>query len=240
MATKTIKVQGHAGAKATASAIADTRYSFSAQFIRGAAKFAKLSRDIEADVRDPPGEEAKSDHRAFVVAAVMQSCAGLEAEIAEVAAHGPGHHLGSNGVDARARDFLQPMEDMINGQGVLERYQLVLHLLGKDKFDKGSEPFQSAALLVRLRNELVHYKSRWGADMASVTLFDSLRQLKHRKPPFVSEHSNFFPHQCLGADCALWSVRVALDFIGDFYKRLGVACHLAAYRPAILALLSQE
>src|SRR3972149_3207508 len=75
--------------------------------------------------------------------------------------YGPGHPLGSNGLDSEARNFLAPVADIIDGESVLERYQLVLHLRGKRRLDRGEEPWQDTALVVRVRNELVRYKSRW-------------------------------------------------------------------------------
>jgi hypothetical protein len=49
--------------------------------------------------------------------------------------------------------------------------------------DRGTQPWQDADLLVRLRNELVHYKSKWGQEMEKLKL-SSLKQL-HPCPPFV-------------------------------------------------------
>ncbi len=118
--------------------------------LRGAALFANLSREIENRLDDLPDEDVRSDHRAFVVAAVMQSCAGLQSEITDLVAHGPGYHLGSNGIDTRARDFLQPLKELFDARPVLEQYQLVLHLLGKNRFHRGKQPFQWAELLVNL------------------------------------------------------------------------------------------
>jgi hypothetical protein len=140
-------------------------------------------------------------------------------------------------VDASARDYLNPIAEFIDDQQTLERYQIVLHLLRKEKFDPGRQPFQSTALLVRLRNELVHYKSKFGKEMNSVKLFEALRQLKHARPPFASPYSNFFPHHCLSADCAVWSARTALAFIDAFYEKLGIRSPLESHRVDILGLL---
>src|SRR5258706_10562543 len=85
-------------------ATADTRYSFTAQFLRGGAIFARRAHEIETSAN--VSEELRSEHVACVVGAVTQAAAALEAEIYEILTHGPGHHLGSNGINATARDFL--------------------------------------------------------------------------------------------------------------------------------------
>src|SRR5262245_7012714 len=92
----------------------DSRYSFTAQFLRGAGIFAKRAREIESTSGSPAAEEITSEHRALVVAAIMQSSAALEAEISEVADYGPGHHLGSNGLDASTGDSLYPLAEFID------------------------------------------------------------------------------------------------------------------------------
>jgi hypothetical protein len=210
-----------------------TRYSFTAQFIRGSAFFATQARLLEDANRESAAEPVVSDHRAFVVGAVVQCAAALEAEIAEVVRHGPGHQLGSDGIDAVARAFLEPLGDVIEGESTLRQYEVVLHLLKRPGMDRGTFPFQPAALLIRLRNELIHYKSKWGPEMESEGLFTALQQLGFEKPPFESPTTNFFPHRCLSASLASWSVMSTVAFIDGFYSRLGVQSSLKPYMDRI-------
>jgi len=213
-------------ARVTAMATADTRYSFTAQFLRGAAIFTRRAHEI--DLSEHVSEELQSEHRACVVGAITQAAAALEAEIYEVLVHGPGHHLGSNGTDVTAREFLLPLANTIDGEPTLRRYELVLHLLHKPAFDRGAQPHQRANLLIGLRNELIHYKSKWGEQMDCASIFKRLQDLKFDKPTFMSTHTNFFPHQCLSASLASWSVTTGVDFINAFYKNLSVASPLTA------------
>jgi hypothetical protein len=214
--------------RATARATADTRYSFTAQFLCSSAIFARRCAKIEAGVE--PDEQTRTEHRGLVTAAIMQATAAVEAESAEVLSHGPGHHLGSNGVDIASRDFLAPLAEMIDRQQEpLERYQGILHLLHKAPLDRGEQPWQDMAILIKLRNQLTHYKSQWGQQMEGKDLFKSLQKLRLKKPPFIPTNTNFFPHQCLSAGCAAWSVRTAVKFINVFYERLEVRSPLTAY-----------
>ena len=212
---------------ARATATADTRYSFTAQFLRGGAIFARRAREIDAS--ENVSEELRSEHVACVVGAVTQAAAALETEIYEVLIHGPGHHLGSNGIDMTARDFLLPLAATIDGEPTLRRYELVLHLLHKPAIDRGAQPHQGADLLISLRNELIHYKSKWGEQMDRANIFKRLQELKFDKPTFMSSQTNFFPHRCLNASLASWSVTTGVDFINAFYKNLSVASPLAAH-----------
>jgi hypothetical protein len=211
----------------TVRATADTRYSFTAQFLRSSAIFARRCAAIE---RADPDEETRTEHRGLVTAVIMQCTAAVEAESAELMIHGPGYHLGSDGIDRRGRDFLVPLAELIDRQEVMERYTTILHLLGKRPLSKGNKPSQHMATLVKVRNELVHYKSQWGKDVKRKDLFKALQQLHLSKPPFVSLDTNFFPHQFLGAACAAWSVRTAVTFLNTVYERLEIISPLDLYR----------
>jgi hypothetical protein len=79
---------------------------------------------------------------------------------------------------------------------------------------------------IRVRNELVNYKSKWGKEMEGQKLYKTLQHLHLAKPPFVGEGSNFFPHQFLSAACAAWSVRTAVAFLNGFYDHIGIESRL--------------
>lgn len=213
-------------ARATATAEVDVRYSFTAQYLVGSAMLARRCAEIERAHPDNADEPTWTEHRALVTAVVMQCAAAVEAESAELTIHGPGNHLGSDGMDRKAHEFLAPLADFIDDQDALTRYKVILHLLGKAPMPEGEQPWQDMAVLVRLRNELIHYKSRWGQEMERQKFFTTLQHLRLPKPPFVPEGSIFFPHLLLGAACAAWSVRTAVAFINRFYDRMGIESRL--------------
>lgn len=210
------------------------RSSMTAQFLMAAALQACAAAEMESRPPATVTDEDRVAHRGFVVGAIMQSTAALECEIREVMEYGPGHHLGSNGIDAEARDFLLPISELIDTQAVLERYGTVLHVLRKASLDRGKQPWQDVALVVRLRNELVHYKSRWGDELEKSKLIQSLRDKKHPKPSFIEGSANFFPHECLSASCASWGVQACIAFMDAFYNNLGFAGRLDPYRTRIV------
>ena len=208
----------------TGTVTADARYSFTAHFLHAAAIFVRRAYEIEAVTSH--NTEQITEHRGYVVGAVMQSVAALEAEIYEVTAHGPGHHLGSNHIDAKAREFLVPLVDLIDNQDVLERYHLVLHLLQKGSLARDSALWENTLLLIRLRNALVHYKSQWGRDI-SPKLLAGLQKLALPRPPFISRHEFFFPNQCLSAARGAWAVDTSFKFLTTFYELLGFPAPIA-------------
>jgi hypothetical protein len=214
---------------ASATATADVRSSLTAQFLMAAGMQARSAGEIEGREPRSVTEDEKTYHRGLVVGAIMQAVAALECEIWEVMTYGPGHHLGSNGIDSNARNLLEPLSEMIDAESILDRYRFVLHILQKPAMNSGQQPWQDAALAIRLRNELVHFKSRWGAELERSKMLRALEEKKHPKAPFI-EATNFFPHRCLNAACALWAVRSCIAFLDAFYVNLGVPDRLDAYR----------
>jgi hypothetical protein len=214
---------------ATVTADVDVRYCFAAQFLCASAIFARRCAEVERGHPDHPDEALRTEHRGLVTAAVMQCAAAVEAESAELTLHGPGNHLGSDRLDRKAHEFLRPLADVIDDQDALTRFEVILHVLGKPPLTEGEQPWQDMALLVRLRNELVHYKSRWGRQMEGQKLYKSLQHLRLPKPPFVAANANFFPHQLLGAACAAWAVRTAVTCLNDFYARMGIESRLKPF-----------
>lgn len=211
----------------------ETRYSFVGQHLEASAIFVRRLQEMEA-LPLPIDEVTRCEHRGLVCAVILQCATALEAEAHEVCTHGPASHLGSNGTDHHSKAFLLPLADVIGRQSTLDRFELILHVLRKPAFDRGKEPFQSAALVVRLRNELTHYKSRWGDDMASDRLFAALKSLRHQPPPFTAPSMNFFPHLCLSAACAAWALHSIVDFLDRFYQFLGVPSRFETYRARLL------
>jgi hypothetical protein len=117
----------------------DARYSFTAQFMFGAAFQARSARAIERCEPRKVTALDKMKHRAHVVAAV-QAAASLESEAWEFAYH----RLGA----APAAS--------IDRKKTLERFQAILQQLGKPPLSRGTQPWQRAAVVIELRNECVH------------------------------------------------------------------------------------
>jgi hypothetical protein len=224
--------EGRAQGKATVIGISDVRYSFTAQFLCSSAIFARRCAEIEQAHPSSPDDLTKTEHLGLVTSAIMQSTAAVEAESAELTKHGPGHHLGSNGVDSKALALLAPRAEDIDRLRPLERYKIILCILQRQPLAKDNQPWRDMATLIKLRNEITHYKSNWRAveSNGSKRLFQTLRNLKLSKPCFIPSGSSFFPHQLLGAECAKWSVHTAVAFIDAIYERLGVESPLKSYK----------
>lgn len=220
----------------TDTASAQVRYTFTLQFIESAASFVRKAGAIEDGYVGGISDQQWADHRGFVSTAIMQCAAALETEAHEICTYGPGSHLGSGHTDEEAKKFLNPLADVVDAQETLSRYRLILHVLKKQGLEPGHDPYQSAALVVRLRNEITHYKSHWDDKMARSSLLRSLEALRHKPPPFTVSGHTFFPHRCLSAQCGAWAVKSTIAFLDKVYEQLGVPSRFNGVRERLVVV----
>lgn len=212
----------------SSNACIEVRYSFTHQYLDGAQLFALDAALIENST-EAIASETIVRHRALVTSSIIQSIAALESEAFEILTRGPGHHKGSNGINKTMGDFLRPLENIIDKLPVLERFENILHLTNKPALNRGASAFQNMDLAIKLRNEIVHYKSKWEDEFEQSKFFTQLQSKRFRCPPFISKDCSFFPHQVLGSDCAQWCVKSVIIFLSEFYHALGFPCRMTRY-----------
>lgn len=135
-----------------------TRDYSSTHFLWAARHFASLAAQIE---RAPRGA-FDIELRAFVLASVQMSVGFLEASVNEVFQDAvDGHepyleHLPPEAVRRMAQVWLPPY----NGERsqALDKYQILLDCCDAARLDPGVMPFQAAQRVVRVRNEIAHFR----------------------------------------------------------------------------------
>ncbi len=186
---------------------------------------AELAYRIEENCKD--GDETPFFiHRALVKNSVISSVCALEANINEwfssfesiakeaSAKAGVINQLWSLGIPRTAK------------YSIIEKYQIALTLLGVEKLNPGTNPYQSAKKIVKLRNALVHYEPTFEPDsnqsqkgeFKSHSLGKELAGLFELNP-VCAEWAPMWPTKLLGAGCAKWCSETALDFMEEFHRR---------------------
>ena len=85
-------------------------------------------------------------------------------------------------------------------------------------------------------NELLHYKSATNVEFERKRLSSELLKLGHTRPTgWGSSGLSYFPFDCFMADCAAWAVETCVEFINEFYARIGVPSSLDAYADRLCA-----
>lgn len=143
------------------------RAYFSAQAILAATRSARLADDIESDHPGDWGDPHVSEHLQAVTSAIVYSATFLEAlvnewytDAAEPNAGG-GDGIGrSRGLEARTVDLMAGWRQRTGRQHVppLLKYQFLLLFADRSQLDEAEEPYQSADLVVKLRNRIIHFE----------------------------------------------------------------------------------
>ena len=155
-----------------------TREHWAGLLLLSAANLARMSYAIEQEMLAGSRSESNAlQHRACVIGATFTSVAFLEATANECfadAAEAPAfNEAGFNvpfGIIAGSLDGLS--EEAIHRLGnswnlgvprrasypILDKFEIALALADKEPFDRGAKPYQEVRLLVKLRNEWIHYE----------------------------------------------------------------------------------
>lgn len=214
--------------------------SYALTHLLSAALHARNSGAIEDSFASEPelGLRFHSDNEAFVISAVFHSVAFLEATINEFFVH-----LAEDSYEDFRKIYDKEICDQIKhmwkmkipqtaAYPTLQKYDIALVLCRKAPSEKGVEPYQSAELLVKLRNYLIH------AEPEIHTLFTigNIEGTKNSRPGLVEGLKNkfpenklmagfgnaFFPYKCLGHGCAAWAVESSIAFTDKFFSELGL------------------
>jgi len=183
----------------------------------------------DSTVREAQGGELQPfdiRNRAYVLTAVTASVSFLEAAVNELyqdAADEHPSHVSTLEIQC-SRLMAAVWTATERGQRLetLRKYDLALACAGQFDFDRGSQPYQDVALLIRLRNYLIHYRPHdVGGDEES-RLGTQLRQRGIAGSILMEGLGNpWFPDHALGAGCAQWAWRAARCFVDEFSSRMG-------------------
>src|SRR5262249_7027465 len=95
-------------------------------------------------------------------------------------------------------------------------------LTDREPLAAGTEPFQSAKLLVELRNILAHFRPATMSLSDANSLQSKFLSKFSENVLMVGSGNPYFPDKCLGAGCAGWAVESAKDFADQVFGRLNV------------------
>lgn len=223
------------------AAILTTRVSMSANVMKrsymsythhhGAKLFTRLAKEREAAIA--PGDfPLDQDLQCYVIGSVYCSVGFMEAFINEVfqdahdnspsriAAFTPGAHGVMLGIWALSE------EDGKHSK-TLSKYQLALRLAGQTEFLKGEDPYQSAALLIELRNFLTHYKpkSLGIGEAGKHEVYELESKLTGRfasNPHMQGTGNSWFPDKAIGLGMAEWALKSSRGLVNSFIQRVGM------------------
>jgi hypothetical protein len=200
------------------------RSYFSSDYLWAAIHFAEQAKTIEQQNSGPARKDPT--HRAYVIGAIVESCAGIEAAINEVfvdVSDEEESYVGPLSDDAKRLLKWQWGSGKADQLPVLDKFNAVLVAAAQEPFDSGAQPYQDAALLIELRNYLMHYKPHWVAEDLPHRLEGRLKSARFAANALMTGSGNaFFPDHALGAGCAIWATSTARKFLDEFCRQSGL------------------
>jgi hypothetical protein len=214
-----------------------TRNYFSTYQLWAAENCAARAAEIEAS--RSIGSPFEIEHRANVLGAITMSVGFLEAMVNEVFADAADHHgIQKDGTLAplseRTRELMGTWWDL-TGEGwerLLQKCQLLLLFADQPRLSTNAQPYQDAALLLNLRNVIVHYRPQ------TVSAADAphrlAKRLRHRFPdnPLTFPSVAWWPDHALGAGCAAWACKTARALADEVTSRLGISANYQVLQAA--------
>jgi hypothetical protein len=182
--------------------------------------------------------------RSFVLGAVVASWAFLESNVNELF-EDASHYEPASALAAEARTGLTPelhknlsaLSRHVERIPTLEKYEIALKLSGVAPVPSGAEPGQSASLLRRVRNRVLHYRPysvRDGVPEADDARLSNSMEGRVELPEWDRGDGALFPTRIICPGLAKWCIAAAVQFADDFSRRSGVDGVYAHVRPAWL------
>jgi hypothetical protein len=219
------------------------RTDFSISHILAAAYFARLSWQVEKTYDGKWSDNLFHEHRAYVTGCVLSAISFLEAKANELFADTVDNPEAVKELNQGAKDLMSDMWKLgvprTGRYSIPEKFQIALVMARKELFDRSRRPYQDVALLVRLRNALVHYEPKWvtcvSPDIEALTVQNLEKNLlgKFELNPLKGRADPFFPDRCLGHGCAKWAVTSCIEFADEFFSRMGLPRPYDHIRPRL-------
>jgi hypothetical protein len=195
------------------------RYNFAIQHMNSAISFAKLCYKTEQENAQSKFGSFFDELRSYVSATVFSTVASLEAYANELFADAKDGFISLADLDT---SIINTVWDLSEEKSILDKYQVILSLCGREKLVPSSEPYQSIQTLIRVRNALTHYKPEWGNDQYDHEKIGKQLKGKFKLSHFLGNNDPIFPMRCMSYGCAHWSVNSSINFVAEFSRLAGL------------------
>jgi len=151
-----------------------------------------------------------------------------------------------------ARHFSQLPDEAVRRVGVLwdqdgaerlttlAKFQAILAVADREVLATGRAPYQSARLVVRLRNELIHYKPEMADLPGDPSSKPHWLAGLYAPNPFAHPRYGNLVDRYLSAGCARWALESVLALTEEVFARLGTKPTYLEMKPSAFDLLDAD
>ena len=194
-----------------------------------------------------------SEHRSYVLGAVLSAATQLEATINELFVDASDRYLMHLGTIGKQQvELLGWMWERVLSRrvsfSILEKYDAALELAGRKPLMHDRAPYQDVKALIDLRNELIHFAPQSVPDdCTAARLPQSERpKLEQRlrgrfaENSLVASGNPYKFDKLLGSGCARWSVESTITFVDAFCAQMGIAPPYESFRDDLRVEMGAE
>jgi hypothetical protein len=191
-------------------------------YLWSAEHHAKLAAEIERRHSGPTTGSVR--HRTYVIVAVTDAVAFMESVINELLQDvADSFEIHIRALSDTTRERLVGYWVAGERSSIMDKYDHVLRLGNLAPMDRGAEPFQSAAVLVALRNYFVHYKpENISTSLDPPKLAEKLRGRFPDNALMAGAANPWFPAHAISAGCAKWAHQNARAFVDHWASLMGL------------------
>lgn len=193
------------------------RSNMAVQHLMAAARFSRLCGVVQSANAGKPLGDFYDEQTACVSATIMLAVASMESNINE--------HLEDSNVllPELSPGARNEVCNLLSKATILDKYTRILVLKELPPFDKGRPTYQNAALLIAVRNELVHFHPEWHDSQDRHEKLGRALTGRFALSPFMTEDTAvMFPQRIISHGCTQWAVKSALALMEDFAKRVSL------------------
>ena len=211
------------------------RYYFSTEALVSTYTNANLSFKIISDNNNLENSEVDIKYTSSVLNTIITSVIFMEATINEFFLDTTQAEndslLNINSLEdssiTKIQNFFEIDDKILERESILKKYNLALFILGKQNFNTGQEPYQSAQLLIEFRNYLTHYKIKSiDVQQEYTSKLEKKLRCKFCLHPLskLPDQSYYypFPRNHLSHCCARWAIESSRKFVEAFFNKINL------------------
>lgn len=221
---------------------------FAAELLWNARHMAELARNRERELLKQGFRGLDRALRSYVTASLFQSIAAMEAYVngvwgdaAEAQPDTPPSTPQLSGLDANALRRLKELwstNRVERSLSTIEKFQVALTCVDQPRIDMGTEPGQTVNAMIRLRNDLMHFKPRTNWSDEEHHLLKALQPRLGPNP--LTDTTPWFPHQVLTASCAWVAYEAVIGFSQLWRDRMGITWNPAVEHTELVEFLTTQ
>lgn len=213
----------------TATATARSRTNLALHHLFAACRLSARINQIEVENTGQPFGQFWEEILQYSLGVAMLSVAALESYANEMYFEGAVLTPGVNAVAAAE------ISEIVDREQILKKYAIALSITSAKRLDMGSSSVQDAAILIRLRNAIVHFRPEWFDDQDQHDKLSKQLASKFQPSAFLPNEA-IFPRAWASHSFTVWALRSTVAFLDHFHSEAGLPTPLEKFRSRLSSL----